>query len=285
MPEGPGGAILDAMKDGSKVPVPGQTMDVDLSEGEEPVVVPPKKKELRAEVSGSPSKRHAPEAEMVTLDVLKGLFKEQTQELKSSLRSELATAIQTSEEKMTGVVESAKKDLESRIQNGSKELGRVKDMQEMLMARVTALEQREVPNVSPMVAAARPPTVLFGGWKADTKRGVIVDDITRTLAKAGADDLVDQTPWVPRARHSICLSEMKLREAESERDREQRMLAIIAKVNDSKISTQKLASGNTLWATISRPKSDRGNGPHASKVRRLLHMISADFGEVGTRIC
>ena len=58
------------------------------------------------------------------------------------------------------------------------------------------------------------------------------------------------------------------------------MLAIIAKVNDPRISTQKLASGGTLWATVSRPKSDRGNGSHASKVRRLLHMVSADFDEV-----
>ena len=49
-------AILRVMKDASKVPVPGQTMDVDLSEGEDAVVVPPKKKEPRAELSGSPSK-------------------------------------------------------------------------------------------------------------------------------------------------------------------------------------------------------------------------------------
>ena len=100
-------------------------------------------------------------------------------------------------------------------------------------------------------------------------------DITKALAKAGAEDLVDQKPWVPRARHSICLSEMKLREAETDREREQRMLALIAKINDLGISTQRFASGGTR-----RPKADRGNGSHASKVRRLLHMVSADFDEV-----
>ena len=215
---------------------------------------------------------------MVTLEVLKGLFKEQTNELKTSLRAELATAVQASEDKLTGVVAQVKQELETQIQAGGKDLGQVREMQETLLARVTALESR---GVNPEgVSGSRPPTVLFGGWKAETKRSVIVADITKALAKAEADDLVDQRPCVPRARLSICLSEMKLRDKETKRDRELRMLALIARINDPRISTQKLASGGTLWATVSRPKADRGNGSHASKVRRLLRMVSADFDEV-----
>ena len=272
------GAILRIMTDVSKIPVPGQTMDVDLSDGEEPVVIPPKKKEPRKKGSGSPSKRQAAEIEGVSLKALKGLFKEQTRELKGSLREELAQAIQASETKLTGVVSQVKTDLETRIQDNDKQLGQVKGLQETLLSRVAALETR---GVTPAPGGlVRPPTVLFGGWKVETKRSTILADVAAALDKAEASDLVDQRPWVPRARHSICLSEMKLREGETEVDREQRMLALIARVNDPRVSVRKLASGGTLWATVSRPKTDRGNGSHASKVRRLLRMVAADFDEV-----
>ena len=71
-----------------------------------------------------------------------------------------------------------------------------------------------------------------------------------------------------------------MRVDETEADVEKRMYTVIAMINDPRISMQKLASGNTLWASVSRPKTDRGHGSHASKIRRLLHELRVDFDEV-----
>ena len=56
--------------------------------------------------------------------------------------------------------------------------------------------------------------------------------------------------------------------------------SVIAMLNDPRIAAQKLASGNTLWASVSRPKTERGHGSHASKIRRLLHELQVNFDEV-----
>ena len=270
------------MDDVSRIPVPGQTMEVDadLSEGEVEITLP-KKKEARSLNTSSPTKRGAAETEGVSVEVLKMLFKEQTQELKGNLREELAAAIQASENKMTESVSKVQTELENKMEKGSQDIAVVKDQQDKLLKRVLALEGRSAaPAASWQAAASRPPTVLVGGWKTDTKRSVIVADIADALQKAGAKDLIDQAPWVPKARRSICLSEMRLRPGESEADREQRTYAVISKLNDPCMVGQKLASGNTLWATVSRPSTERGGGPHASKIRRLLHMVQADFDEI-----
>ena len=73
---------------------------------------------------------------------------------------------------------------------------------------------------------------------------------------------------------------MAVRENEDDADRERRMYNVIGLVNDSRVAVQKLAAGNTMWATVSRPRTERGHGSHASKIRRLLHSIGADFNEV-----
>ena len=127
---------------------------------------------------------------------------------------------------------------------------------------------------------ARGPTILLGGWKADTKKATILTDVEAALLKAGVQDLLDQPPWVPGARHSVSLSEVKLRPEESEGDRASRMQAIISKINDLQATGQKLASGRTLWASVSRQRTERGHGAHASKVRRLMHNVDANFQEI-----
>ena len=262
------------MTDASRIPVPGQTMEVDaelLSEGEVEVTLPMKKGPRNHHVS-SPAKRAAQEVEGVSVEMLKTLFKEQTQELKGSLREELTAAIATSENKMGEAVSKLQTQLEAKIDKGANEVVLVREQQDKLMQRVLALEGRQIGAAGPSLGTlTRPPTILVGGWKTDTKRSVILADMA---------DLIDQPPWVPKARHSICLSEFKLRNGETEAEREQRMYAMISKLNDPCMVVQKLASGGTLWATVSRPRTERGGGPHASKVRRLLHMVQADFGEV-----
>ena len=261
------------MEDVSRIPVPGQTMEVDadLSDGEVQITLPPKK-EARSHHVGSPTKRGAADPKGVSVEVLKMLFKEQTQELKGNLASE---------GKMTEAVTKVQTELELKMAKSSEDIAVVKEQQDKLLTRVLALEGRPgVPSGALQPVASRPPAILVGGWKTDTKRSIIVSDMADALQKAGAKDLVDQAPWVPKARHSICLSEMRLRQGESEADREQRMYAVIAKLNDPCMVVQKLASGNTLWATVSRPRTERGGGPHASKIRRLLHVVQADFDEV-----
>ena len=253
-------------------------MDLELSDGDTAEVVPPKRKEARSAESLSPAKRGAAGAEVVSLATIKALLNEQTQELKGNLKTELKAAIEKSETKMEGKIAQIQHDLEKKMDANTSDILVVKQLQDQLLTRVGALESGNAPAGGAM--QVRKPTVLFGGWKADTKRATIAADVAEALKVAGAGELVDQSPWVPGARHSVCLSEMVLRADESEAARDRRMHSIIALVNEPRVACKKLASGNTLWAAVSRPRSERGSGSHASKIRRLLHGVGADFSEV-----
>ena len=271
------GAILRKMNAAS-IPVPGQTMDIELSDGDTAEVVPPRKKEARGADPASPTKRRASEPEVVSAAMIRALLSEQTKELKGSLKAELSAAIEKSETKMTGQITQIRNDLDRKLDANATEIQTVKQMQDQLLSRVGALENGA--SSTGQTAQARKPTLVFGGWKADTRRAVILSDLAAALKIASAEELIDQSPWVPGARHSISLSEMTMRKDESESARDQRMLSIISQINEPRVAVQKLAAGNTLWAAISRPRSERGSGSHASKIRRLLHGVGADFGQV-----
>ena len=251
-------------------------IDLELSDGEKEPAPPARKGAKAAEVA-SPTKRGPPVAEGVSLDVLKDLLREQTREIKGSLKEELREAIQGSEAKMSNMVARVQQDLETKMDAHAKDVAAVKDLQDRLLVRVNELEGKA--NAAP-APAPRKPTILFGGWQTDTRKAVILSDIEGALKQAGADVLVDQQPWVPGARHSIGLSEVRQRQGEAEAERDKRMHSIIALINDPKLASQKLAAGRTLWATVSRPRLDKGHGSHASKVRRLLHNVEANFQEV-----
>ena len=126
--------------DASRVPVLGQTMDLELSDGETAEVVPPRRKEAKGLDVSSPAKRSAPEVEGVSLAMLRSLLNEQTQDLKGNLKQELREAIDKSEKKMGGVMAQIQQDLEKKLDSNSTEIAAVKQQQEQLLLRVGALE-------------------------------------------------------------------------------------------------------------------------------------------------
>ena len=209
--------------DATKVPVPGQMMDLELSDGEGAEIVPPKRKEQRGVEAASPAKRGAPDVDVVSLAMLRSVLNEQTQELKGNLKLELGAAIEKSENKMMGMVAQVKQDLEAKMEGGAKELEEVKQIQNKLLTRVAALEEGSSSSAGGP-GLSRRPTILFGGWKADTKKAVILADIDKALNVAKVRELVDQPPWVPGARHSVGLSEIRPRVDESEAESEKRVL-------------------------------------------------------------
>ena len=145
-------------------------MDLELSDGEGAEIVPPKRKEQRGMDAASPAKRGAPEVDVVSLAMLRAVLNEQTQELKGNLKLELGAAIEKSETKMGGIVAQVKQDLEAKMDAGAREVAAVKQLQDQLLARVTALEEGAAGSSGGPVVPARKPTILFGGWKVDTKK-------------------------------------------------------------------------------------------------------------------
>ena len=78
--------------------------------------------------------------------------------------------------------------------------------------------------------------------------------------------------FVPGQRNSICICPF---EGGGMGDRG-KMLALVSKIQSARLQTEHLADGKHVWATLSRPKSERERAGHASKMRRLLYALGWD---------
>ena len=118
---------------------------------------------------------------------------------------------------------------------------------------------------------------MFGGWRVDTKKSLILSDLMAVLKDAQMEQQIDASPSVPAVRHSVAILEFKERQSENADGVRTRMMAVIAAVNGAKVQSENTAEGKFIWSAISRPRSERGPGLHCGKVRKLLYQL--DIGE------
>ena len=279
--EDPAGAILPkGMASGKgRASLPGQAMDLDVvSDGEaeacggdDDVTHVPAAGKRKGAAGASPTKRAAETPEGITVAMLKTLFADQTAELKTSYRSEMQDAIKACEGRLARAVQETKDDLTAQISDSKNAIAKLETSQALLEARLEKMEQgrgRQMGTVD-----NRGPALVFGGWRLDTKKSLILSDLHAVLKDAQMDQQLDVNPWVPAVRHSIAIAEFKERQGENTDGVRRRMLAIIAAVNGAKVQSENTQDGKYIWAAISRPKNDRGSGYHCGKVRKLLYQL------------
>ena len=272
------------MSDVKDIPVPGQ-MDLDLSDGEEKDVIHvPSKKKGREDVKAatSPQKRPAPDAENgVTLASITALLQAQMQEIRTNHRAELNAAIKASEEKIQGTVQLLKSDFQKQILDTNEGVAQLQDTQKSLMARIDVLERGSAPRGAASELAERKPTLVWGGWREDTRRQLILKDLEHAIADMNLQDQLDGQPWVPGSRHSIAFLEFEKRQGEDDRAVQLRMNGVTRAVAAAGIKTENLQENRAIWCAVSRARQDRdGNGSHAGKIRKLLHWSNTDMSLV-----
>ena len=264
--------------------LPGQAMDLDVvSDGEgvpdDEVTHVPAAAKRKGEAGASPTKRAASDCgEGITVAMLKSLFAEQTADLKASYRGEMKDAIRACEDRLVKTVENAKEDLTSRITRGQQDISKLQASHEALEARLAKMEQHK-PSGGSGLSEERGPAVVFGGWRTDTKKTLILSDLNAVLKDVQMDQQLDSAPWVPAVRHSISILEFRQRQSENLDGVRRRMLAVIAAVNGARVQSENTQEGKFIWATISRPRSERGPGYHCGKVRKLLYQLDIGVAE------
>ena len=252
---------------------------------------PPRKREaVDVEQIGSPQKR----VEGLTIDDIKALFSAQTQDMGKAQREDIGIAVQNavaaSEKRTLGALEDIKKGLMQECEKTRVEVaGIAKEQKQMhavqsdLLARVEKLENR--PRSSGSTTASeneRRPALVFGGWAASTRRKVVLGDLAKILRDVAADELLDEPPWTPGPRRGVALAGFKLRPGESVEDQKARMVEVANLINKAGIPTEHTLDHCPVWCTVSRERSQRPGGAHASKIRRVLHALQLGVDDVDT---
>ena len=265
--------------------LPGQTMDLDaVSEGEkeDDIQEVPVTGKRKSQAGASPTKRDKLGGDAFSWSSLRSLLADQTKELQNWYRQEIGGAVAQSEAKVMKALDETKTSLTGQIEEGGKRVGKMEANFESILARLDKLESKPAmsgPSGSGG-AADRGPALVFGGWRTDTKKALVTSGLVAVLKDAQVDGLLDSPPWVPAVRHSVAIAEFAVRKDENADGLRARMMAIIAAVNGARVQSENTAECKTIWAAVSRPRSDRGSGAHCGKTRKLFYQLGLGVAEV-----
>ena len=201
----------------------------------------------------------------------------QTKELQAHQTSEIGKAVKAMEERTNKQIEYVRKEIQVEMRTGhnahAEALEKLQEGQDLMAKRLAALESREPSTVgSTEVGEGRRQAVILGGWPRDTPKLHILSDV-----KALAVDLDIQANlgdyFVPGQRNSICICPV---EGSGTYEDRRKMLALISKIQAARFQTEHLQDGKHVWATLSKPKTERERSSHTSKMRRLLYTLGWD---------
>ena len=270
---------------GKTTPLPGQTMDLDVVSGDEKgdeVQEVPITGKRKSEAGASPTKREAVGGDAFSWQALKGLLADQTREMQAWYKDEMGGAIQKSEKKIMDAVGTVKEDLLEKIDKSSDKIQQIEKAYDDLSSRMDKLEKGNRNGVpyEDRVTGGRGPSLVFGGWRTDTKKAYILSDLAAVLKDGQVDGLLDSAAWVPAIRHSVAIAEFKPRRDENADGLRARMMAIIAAVNSARVQSEHTAPDKSIWAAVSRPRAERGPGAQCGKVRKMFYQLGIGVEEV-----
>ena len=201
----------------------------------------------------------------------------QTKELQAHQTAEIGKAVKAMEERTNRQIEHVRKEIQVEMRTGhnahAEALERLQEGQDMMAKRLAALESREPSSVASTDASeGRKQAIILGGWPRDTPKANILSDVKALAADLDLHaNLGDY--FVPGQRNSICICPMEGRGTYEDKGK---MLALIGKIQAARFQTEHLMDGKHVWATLSRPKSERERASHTSKMRRLLYTLGWD---------
>ena len=226
----------------------------------------------------------------VDVEALQRMFQQQTASLQLSQKQQLQSAIEGMESRSIKRLDGLERALlermqkqEDRMNEQDVKIDRMSRDQAALLDRVAELEKRgSTAGDSTATSEKKLNTVVLGGWPKDTKRDVIVKEAADLVHRLGLQDRLEESFWSPGVRSSVALSSFHLQPGETADQLRARMVHVVLAISGTKMQVASAAVGKTHWATISKPREERLRSSHASKVRRLLHVLGVGVTEADT---
>ncbi|CAE6970173.1 unnamed protein product, partial [Symbiodinium sp. KB8] len=206
----------------------------------------------------------------VTLDAIQALLAQQSATLMEAQRATMAemevrqnARFQKVEQ---GLVEQkhVAKDLKTYIED--------------LEDRMTKVERaaREGPAMQPAQQPRRL-TLVFGGWATQTRRHIILHQLSQAVTKLDLQRSFDSSPFTTGPRRSVALCNFEQRTGESLGETRARMMTIITAINSA--NAQLDGGEKALWCSFSRTPQERGKAALPGFVKRVVMTHKPDRKE------
>ena len=225
----------------------------------------------------SPSKKaratHKQGSGEVTMDSLRQLLWEQAQMLLDAQKSSTAQvqhALQDLEKRQSQRLDA----VEAKLQHHDTKTVGIEERLLDLQDRLSKVEQGQGS------AAGRGPdrraTLVFGGWKNQTRKNVLLHQLNSAITGLNLKDEFDSEPFTTGLRRSIALCNFKKREGEGEDGCRTRMLGILQAINTAKVSMD--GADKPLWCSFSRSPEERGRAALAALVKKSVMRLCPGRG-------
>ena len=248
---------------GLTVPLPGSLqddMDRDLED--------PKRPGDREQERRDSPKKQKPSDDVLSMASIRGLLAEQSLALLQAQQQQITSALSAFEERQSGRMDKVETQLEMQGATMGEVQGQIKELQE----RLARVEQGGPPGGS--AGPDRKSTLVFGGWAADTRKGVLLEQLDQALKGLQLQGALDTIPFTTGARRSVALCQFKRRAHETESDLRQRMIRVIQVINTSQVQLE--GAARPLWASFSKSPEERGRAALAAVVRKAVLRMAPD---------
>ncbi|CAE7946760.1 Ank3 [Symbiodinium sp. KB8] len=111
-------------------------------------------------------------------------------------------------------------------------------------------------------------TLVFGGWGKQTRRHIILHQLSEAIDKLNLKQYIDSAPFTTGPRRSVALCNFHVKEDETPGDTKTRMFAVIQAVNAAKASLQ--GGDRPLWCSFSRTTEERGKAAVPGFVKKVV---------------
>ncbi|OLQ07930.1 hypothetical protein AK812_SmicGene8595 [Symbiodinium microadriaticum] len=208
----------------------------------------------------SPTRQRG-EPKAATLDDIRTLLQEQTRSLTESHQQDLHD-LKTATFKELGTL---KKDMRKH----GDFIEQLRDNQDKIEERLRSLEDKAAGSTMAGSDPGRPNLMIFGGWPQDTKREVLLEELTQCLAQLGLQATFEDY-FCTGPRRGFAMALLSTTPHESGPELKKRMISIAQQVQRANLSTKSMEQGRYLRASLGKSKHERMISNHAGKTKRLI---------------
>ncbi|CAE7192990.1 unnamed protein product, partial [Symbiodinium microadriaticum] len=209
----------------------------------------------------------------VTMDSLRQLLWEQAQMLLEAQKSstpQVQHALQDLEHRQSQRMDV----VESKLQQHDNKVSGIEERMLELQDRLAKVEQGS--GSSAGRGPDRRATLVFGGWRNQTRKSVLLHQLNGALDGLHLKAQFDSEPFTTGLRRSIALCNFKKREGEGDDGCRARMFRILQAVNEAKVVMD--GADKPLWCSFSRSPEERGRAAVAALVKKTVMRLCPGRG-------
>ena len=221
----------------------------------------------------SPStRRRADKTTGITMDGIRALLQQQTQDLRESQAQEM-TALKTATFRELTTIRK-----EVRVHGDYIE--QLRQTHESIESRLSAIESGRagVASDAPSSGVNQPNLLVLGGWPQDTPKDTLLKELSESLEKIGIQDEF-QDCFCTGPKRGFALSLVKNRPGESPQDLKRRLIALAQQIRFAAVQAHSMENGKHLRASLGKSRQERLLSNHIAKTKRLI--LTVKPGESG----